>query len=194
MVGRKRKPGKRYPGGQLVKDKPPSPAEIAASMPHRRAIPPRREGNKWIDQRSDERGECPIGRLRLANFVSADQYDAAEKFRATVAKYKAVIDSPRDAPNILASQYVPPPSDDPQIIPFRLRMPMSDDEAMKRRAEYQGAVESIYGHRCRVVVNSVVIHEKELQHGDMGYLHAGLDNLKTFYSGLTAAGKSRLCK
>ena len=184
--GRKRKEGKRYPGGQLVRDKQPSPAEIAASMPHRMAIA--------IEKRHDPMGECPIGRMCLAGFITADQYDAAQKFRTTVAKYRAVIDSPRDAPNILASQYVPPPSDDPQIIPFRLRMPMSDDEAVKRRDEYQGAFEAIYGHRCRVVVNSVVIHEKELQHGDIGYLHAALDNLKKFYSGLTGAGKSRLRK
>ena len=95
--GRKRKEGKRYPGGQLVRDKQPSPAEIAASMPHRMAIA--------IEKRHDPMGECPIGRMCLAGFITADQYDAAHKFRTTVAKYRAVIDSPRDAPNILAKSY-----------------------------------------------------------------------------------------
>ena len=46
--GRKRKSGRREPSGRLAQHKRPSVKEIAASMPHRRAL-----GTKAADQKAE---------------------------------------------------------------------------------------------------------------------------------------------
>jgi hypothetical protein len=55
-AGRKRKAGYRQPKGKLRYQRGPSPAEIAAGMPHRRAL-----GEKAVDQLA----ESELGRLAL---------------------------------------------------------------------------------------------------------------------------------
>src|SRR5262249_61639368 len=55
-AGRRRKTGRRKPSGDLVSAPRPTPAAIAATMPHRRAL-----GEKAVDQLA----ESELGRLAL---------------------------------------------------------------------------------------------------------------------------------
>lgn len=176
MVGRKRKPGKRKPSGDLIQEKT-NPQAIAASMPHRRHLP--------VNKQLSQKAESPFGALNLIGAISDMQFDAGEKFQRVVARYRAVIESPRPSPGVLASQYVAPPNEDNPPIPFRFRKPLDDTEALNRKLEYDQSFEAIKGYRQRVVIKSVVVQEEQLSSGDLAYLRAGLDNLVDHY-GLTS--------
>src|SRR5690242_810276 len=90
MVGRKRKAGRRYKSGQRVQEKGITPAQVAATMPHRAGLP--------ADRRHDQKAESPLGALNLIGALSVVQYDAGLKYRDIVRRYRAVIDSPNPNP------------------------------------------------------------------------------------------------
>src|SRR5262245_20185506 len=81
--GRPRKAGKRYPGGKL---KRPSPREIAATMPHRRAL-----GDKAVDQLA----ENELGRLVLRNVISGIEALAGDYYAGRWRGYVATLAGPR---------------------------------------------------------------------------------------------------
>lgn len=96
--GRKRKAGKRHPGGELVRtDKRPDDRVRASRQPHRRQL-------KDADRLS-ERAESLLGRLSLQNdpasdrkkpkpLISAEQFEAGELYGRVVGKYRSTIESP----------------------------------------------------------------------------------------------------
>lgn len=168
MAGRKRKPGRRERNGRL--ERTVDPRLIAAQMPHRRELPP--------GLRHDQKAEDPFGRLNLASFVSDLQYDAGVKFRAIVRRYRAVLRSPSPNPPALT------------LDGLKYGEPIiSDEEAIRRRDEYQRAFEAINGHRQRVILNSVVIFDKPLDRTELPQLCAALNDLVVHF-GLTRARKS----
>ena len=81
--GRPRKAGKRYPGGKL---KRPSPREIAATMPHRRAL-----GDKAVDQLA----ENELGRLVLRGIIGGSEALAGDYYAARWRGYIATLAGPR---------------------------------------------------------------------------------------------------
>jgi hypothetical protein len=116
-AGRKRKSGKRYPGGQLVKADPALRAiddRVRASrQPHRRDLA---EGNlaEHTAARLDARAESPLGRLLLTGRLTRDseipdrrtsldrvseqaydRYEAGTMFAQIVGAYRVVIGGPR---------------------------------------------------------------------------------------------------
>jgi hypothetical protein len=95
--GRKRKAGKRHPGGELVRDKRPDDRVRASRQPHRRML---KEGD-----RLSEKAESLLGRLSLqidpesdkkkpTSLISAEQFEAGELYARTVGKYRSTIESP----------------------------------------------------------------------------------------------------
>jgi hypothetical protein len=96
-AGRKRKAGYRQPKGKLRYQRGPSPAEIAAGMPHRRAL-----GEKAVDQLGEsELG--PVWRLRgeLEPVLATAGADYARHWRGTS---RAFVQSPCSAPAPIAAE------------------------------------------------------------------------------------------
>ena len=85
--GRKRKNGARYPSGELRGERAPSPAMVAARMPHRGCVPQEHCVNPMA--------ETELGRMQLKGKISKGQHDAGIKFASVVARYRAIISGPR---------------------------------------------------------------------------------------------------
>ncbi len=85
--GRKRKNGARYPSGELREARAPSPAMIAARMPHR--------GSVSQEDAVNAIAESELGRMHLKGKISKGQYDAGCRFASVVARYRATIMGPR---------------------------------------------------------------------------------------------------
>ena len=91
--GRKRKTGKREPNGRLQRERGIDPSEVAAQLKHRtadvywlnlrRAIP--------IEDRANEKAECPLGRYNLVGAINDLQYNAGCMFRREVMAYRRVL-------------------------------------------------------------------------------------------------------
>ena len=82
-AGRKRKSGARYPSGDLRR---PSPLEVAAGMPHRRAL-----GKNAASQLA----ENELGRMVLRGEVDAVLATAGDLYRGEYRAYLAAICAPR---------------------------------------------------------------------------------------------------
>jgi hypothetical protein len=162
-VGRKRKQGKRERNGRIQRQKPEDAKLISFSQPHRQCVP--------ADKRHDQRAENPFGRLNLINAVPDVEYDAGIKYRDICLRYRAVIDSPNPNPAAMSLDR----------ISYGGRDPIGEEEAIKRRNEYMRSFEAIQGYGPRLVINSVVIFEKELQPGDFPDLRIGLKGLVKHY-------------
>src|SRR5579872_1821155 len=89
MIGRRRKPGRRYPNGELAHNKE-DVRTIALAQPHRRALP--------SEQRLDQRAEHPLGGLNLVGVISNGQYQAGKTYARIVARYRRMILAPKMSP------------------------------------------------------------------------------------------------
>lgn len=172
-VGRKRKQGKRERNGRIQRQKPLDAKVISLGQPHRRSLVWNED--KWESvpaaKMHDHRAESPFGRLNLVNAVPDVEYAAGVKYRDICLRYRAVIDSPN--PN--------PATTSLDRIAYGGRDPIGDEEAIKRRNDYMRSFEAIEGYGPRLVINSVVIFEKELQPGDFPDLRIGLKGLVKHY-------------
>lgn len=196
-VGRKRKSGKRHACGQLVQPRKIDRAQVAASMPHRSWLPAR-DKNKRPILKDDRRAETVFGCLSLVGLITDMQFDAGERFQETVGRWRAVVDSPRE-PQGFMSKITKSEHDPKESMPVVVRFkPMTDEEAERRRAEYDGAFKAVKTRKGGlspaprhnlIVLNSVVIHNRTLQGGDLEFLHAALDSLVDYY-GLTQGRKT----
>jgi hypothetical protein len=84
--GRKRKSGRRYASGELLRARVDF-RELAALQPHR----------VWLPQgkRLDQKAASPLGCLNLLGVISHRQYLAGIRYAVIVGKYRAVIETPR---------------------------------------------------------------------------------------------------
>lgn len=124
-VGRKRKSGKRQPNGQLSRETKDSPVLVAATMPHRQEV--------GEAVRHDPKAESQLGRLRLNSWITEAQYDAGERYREIVMRYRAVIDAPggeRSMAGVIVG-------------PWGGASMLSDEEATRRREKYNAAFEAL---------------------------------------------------
>ena len=191
MVGRKRKAGNRENNGRLQRERN-DPALVAARMPHRAWIPSRTDDRgRVIDQRRDHKAENPFGRLCLVGSVTPSEYTAGQRFLTDYRRYRVVIDSPREStPSLTGRLSRSDYSEGDAPIPLRIQKPMSDQEAQDRTKAYMKAVEAIKADNLGrptprhnlLVLNSVVIHERELQPGDREFLKAALQRLEGHYA------------
>jgi hypothetical protein len=173
MVGRKRKQGKRERNGRIQRERPEDPKIIALNQPHRASVP--------ADKRHDQRAENPFGRLNLINAVPDIEYDAGIKFRDIYVRYRATIDSPSPYPRAISlDRLLKGP-----------RQPIDPEEATRRKTQWRLSLNALGSDREKIVLNSVLIYEKNLDQGDLQYLRVGLKNLVAHY-GLTAGGKSSM--
>jgi hypothetical protein len=164
MVGRKRKQGKRERNGRIQREKSEDPKIVAFTQPHRQGVP--------AEKRHDQRAENPFGRLNLINAVPDIEYDAGIKFRDITLRYRAVIDCPNPNPGAISLDR----------IAYGGRVPVSEEEAIRRRNDYARSFEAIVGYGPRLVIKSVVIFEKELQPGDLPDLRKACQDLVKLYA------------
>jgi hypothetical protein len=179
MMGRRKKAGLRYPSGRLRDETPKTPEaidrfrrRIAASMPHRRPLP--------ADRRHLDLAESPFGALALMGIITKDQFDAGFEYRKIVARYRAVISAPRQNPAAMSLNDIRGGN-----IPV-----LSDEQAAARRQRYMRAFEAITSRWGKLIVNSVVIHDRPLQQGDLQWLTKALDELAKHFGMNTLAEKS----
>ena len=86
--GRPRKSGQRYRSGNLRPTSEPvvSPAQIAATQPHRAGLG---------DRAADQRAESELGRMAIRGEISPIQYLAGQRYAAQWRAYVATLDGPR---------------------------------------------------------------------------------------------------
>ncbi len=168
--GRKRKSGKRHPGGELVRDKQPDDRIRASRQPHRRAI---EEGD-----RLSERAESPLGRLSLMRgrdgqaVIDETQYQAGEHYAILVGQYRSVIGAPRST----AGSGRTLGCDAGYCLYVRFRELCACEQ---RRIRYHHAFEALasVGRRALMAVNRVAVHGQAIAPQDLVYLKAGLSGL-----------------
>ena len=83
--GRPRKAGRRFPGGKVKPVKPPSPREVAASMPHRRGL-----GEGVLSQLA----ENELGRLVLRGDLVGELALAGDYYAARWRGYVSTLGAP----------------------------------------------------------------------------------------------------
>lgn len=169
MVGRKRKQGKRYPSGKLNNTLSPEQVvelrkDIASSMPHRRHLP--------ADKRHLELAESPLGSLHLIGAISKDQFDAGFRYRKIVAKYRSSMAAPN--PNAAAIDLTGTRGGGNVV-------ELTKPEETQLWATYDAAFRAITTRWGKLVVNSVVIHDRPLQAGDLPWLTKALDELVSHF-------------
>lgn len=125
VVGRKRKPGKRWKNGNIVTARNLDPKVIAAGMPHRQAAP--------AEVRHDPKAVTPFGSLNLKGEITDLQYDAGIRYRDVVLRYQSSINAPRkDAPSLSGA-----------LMGITGGSFMSDEEAQRRKDRYDDAFEML---------------------------------------------------
>lgn len=182
MVGRKRKPGKRFPNGKLKPDQTKGLSaeqviqirkDVAATMPHRVGLPAHR--------RHEQMAESPLGALAIIGAITQQQFDAGHEYRKIVQRYRAVISAPNPNPQAPKMGHIPS-----SVVTL-----IDDEQAIARRVKYQKAFEAITTRWGRLVVNSVVIHDRPLQQGDLPWLTKALDELVKHF-GIGERQKARI--
>lgn len=184
--GRKRKTGRRYPSGKLVRSTPVndlSPEQIkglrlmvANQMPHRTAdviwLNERRPIPK--DKRAADIAEHPLGRLHLVGAISRVKYDGGMAFARSVAAAKRVLDC-RKPPQSIAGfgQPCPPTPKD-----------IDGDKSAEILSDYMEAFMAIGSRASQMAVKHVVVLEHDLDPMLFSHLDIGLGNLVRHY-GLT---------
>ena len=169
MVGRKRKNGKRERNGRIQRDKT-DPKIVSLSQPHRQSVP--------IEKRHDQKAENPFGRLNLTNTVTDIEYDAGLKFRDDYLRYARIMGIPSHCPRSVALDG----------LRYGSGADISPEQADARKSKWRRALAAVGAERVKIVLNSVVIYEKELVSGELVYLRIGLSNLVDYY-GLTRGAK-----
>ncbi len=185
--GRKRRAGKREKNGRIQRAPAVNPNVLASRMPHRASEVIYAEFKRgtaeikhivrtFIPQQElhNEKAENPLGRLRLVNAISEEQYLAGRQFASDVSKYRKVLDCKKQHQSI-AGFGLPSPGSSKEI---------ESDQAVKIMSNYMMAFESIGSRASQAAVKHVVIQEMELEPGLFHYLDKGLDRLISHY-GLT---------
>ncbi len=163
--GRKRKPGKRHPCGDLV-DKDIDPKVIAFPMPHRQGVPEK--------LRHDPKAGTEFGVLNLTGVISDDQFDAGERYASDVARYRSIIlSAPKESPPSIAG-FSEPRSGSSVV---------SEEIAERIRATFDDAFEALNakGNRVLRIVNRAAVHNQRLEREYWPTLRIGLDALHVHY-------------
>jgi hypothetical protein len=169
--GRKRRKGLRRPNGRLVHERGESPREIAARMPHRRAL-----GENALDYRA----ESALGRLAIAGRITDEQFVAGTAFRRSWGVYLSTIMPPR-AIGVPSGAFWGCEG-----------CPQTQDRAKcvcaRRRAFYEDANRALHkaGNAAVAIVKLIVLHDWPI--GNSVPLHLGLDALALHF-GLTRANE-----
>lgn len=146
VVGRKRKPGKRWKNGNLITARSLDPKVIAAAMPHRQDVP--------ADVRHDPKALTAFGRLNLKGTITDAQYDAGVRWRDVVSLYQSSIDAPRkDAPSLSGA-----------LLGITGGSYMTDDEARRRRDRYMETYEALEdgaGHIAARAVSRWCVYDED---------------------------------
>lgn len=183
-TGRKRKAGKRHPGGELVRaNRHPDDKVRAGRQPHRRRL---NEGDRLSD-----RAESPFGQLSLLRdparegkkVINESQYQAGEHYAILVGQYRSVIDGPRST----AGSGQGGGCEGGCALMMQL---FGADKVLCRCLEakqrYDRAFEALVrvGRRELMAVNRVAVHGQAIAQQDLVYLKNGLDGLARHF-GLT---------
>lgn len=174
--GRKRKAGKRYPSGDLVKQQEVMAARlIAFRQPHRQEVPE--------SKRHEQEAEWPFGRLFLRGIISEVEYRAGKLYGRDVQRYRS---------HYLAD--VPDPNP-PSIAGFMQPVhggggPVDDATANKIKDSYNNAVEALFdaGQRAAKAVARMCVFGEGCPTGLQDHMIRGLQQLVTHY-GLTPRNK-----
>lgn len=171
--GRKRKQGPRHPSGDIIQQPTESPEMIAVRQPHRQQAP--------IEARLDQRAETPLGILCLIGAITHAEYNAARWYASRVARYRAVIDCPKDSPNSIAGCFEPK------------RATPDLDDAGERKTEYDEAYQALStaGRKSILAVNAMAINGAPCPPAAFPALIRGLKRLNAQRE-LTNRRKSRL--
>lgn len=159
-AGRKAKAGPRYPSGKRIPDKPSFRIE---DQPHRAWLPERLRG--------DPRAEHELGILNLRGKISAQQYDAGQRYAQQVGLYLQTINAPMRYEKSSVSTMLPSG-----------RKHVTDDEARRAKLAYNDAFEALItnaGERAARVVAHVAVHGRK--NDDLDRLRSGLTALAIHY-------------
>lgn len=167
--GRKRKAGRRHPGGELVRDKQPDDRIRMSRQPHRRGLAP--------ELRGAEQAESPLGRLALRGVIDEDQLIACEHYAVLVGQYRSTIEAPRTTGG--SGRGV-------ECEPLLCRAYPENCSCAKRRDRYMRAYEALaeVGRAALMAVNRVAVQHEELAPSQLVYLEQGSDALARHF-GLT---------
>jgi hypothetical protein len=144
MKGRKRKTTTREPNGRAQRTSIDVKA-VAQTMPHRQEVKP--------EIRHDPLAETKLGRLRLNGWITQPQYEAGDKYREIVLRYRAVIDAPRGEQSLAGVI----------VGPWGGSGALDDDEARRRKDQYDAAFEALEcgaGNRAARAVAHVAIYNR----------------------------------
>lgn len=156
-MGRKRKHGRRHPGGQLIQPAVNYRA-MAALQPHRRGLP---------DPES-EHATTELGRMFLQNKITEPQFLAGQEYARRIGQYRATICGPRTT--VGAGRW---PGCNPEFC--------SDEcECLRRKQDVQELQEVIMekGLAVEIVTRHVVAYDLPVV-SNLNYLHLGLQALAT---------------
>ena len=173
--GRPRKTGERYRSGNLKPSNDPaiSPAQVAATQPHRKGL-----GERVADQIA----ESEIGRMVIRGQVTALQHLAGQTYARQWRTYLATLDGPRwtgkgGTGRVLACGGCPTKGDVSKCAcGLAARLWRRSWDAMQRVD-------------AASLVTDLVAYEVPVSRTDLPLLCAGLDEL-VFELGLTSARKS----
>jgi hypothetical protein len=172
--GRPKKPGKRYPSGDLVKEREVLEARIIAfRQPHRQSVPE--------NVRHDPRAETLFGRMMLEGKISEVQYNAGVRYRKAVRRYRAhfIPEFPNPEPGSIGGYMQPTP-------PSR-REPLDDKEERRifdAREDAYIAILDAGGQRACKAVARVAVWDEQPAGFRWEDLEKGLNALISHY-GLT---------
>ena len=165
--GRKRKSGRRKPSGDLVGARGPSVAQVAAAMPHRRALGARA---------SDPHAENELGRMLIRGEISVEQHAAGELYRKQWRGYLASLEAPALARMKL---------DDPTFAPqCALRCTDSVNEfclCRERRRKWEETIDMLASSPSTGVIDRVVLLDKSARGEELWLLRLGLNLLAAHY-------------
>jgi len=179
-TGRKRKPGKRHPNGDLANERTTEQEMkeariLAFKQPHRQSVPE--------EKRTDPECEWPLGRAFLRGEITAMQLQAAKNYGRDVQRYRAILlpEAPNPSPASIAG-YMQPGNGGSHT---------ADEEKIQERydAVFESLEQAVGPRGCRAVARVAVFNEGCPQ-GAEKLLKLGLNALVDFY-GLTNARKSR---
>jgi hypothetical protein len=160
-TGRKRKSGRRHPGGTLAQPRNDDRAR-AALQPHRAWLP--------ADKRLDQRADSALGALNLLGAITDEQHVAGQRYAVIVGEYRAVVQPPRGTAGSGRGHACHPDlcRDDPDLC-----------ECRRRKRRYDGCFEALHdaGRKAQLVTGRVAVHGERCAAGEIAALRRGLDAL-----------------
>lgn len=156
-IGRKRKLGTRTKSGRLNVRRQ-SDDHLMAMQPHRRDLP--------AADRMSPKAITTLGQLNLTRRISDAQYEAGERYREVVNRYRAVIGSI-----------------DPLMAPQWGSWPLSDDEAKNRTEAYNDAYMVVWrsGQAAAKWVSRVAVYDETCPISAFPELVCGLQALAVHF-------------